>query len=183
MCVLPRIPELACPQCKGELREAAHHLECRACDIRYRIQDGIPRMFAGDTADLAEEIAVQDRVADDYALKRYRDPVAREYHEWWTDQMLARVRSDGRILDSGCGIGGLFDRVPAERVVGLDISSRMLRYAAERSDQLVLGNSQELPFRDQVFDTVFCRSRGGIDRRDKCRFFLNDVVRRHDEQQ
>ena len=34
----------------------------------------------------------------------------------------------------------------------------MLRHAAEFSDQLVLGNSQDLPFRDNVFDVVFCRS-------------------------
>jgi SAM-dependent methyltransferase len=34
----------------------------------------------------------------------------------------------------------------------------MLRRAAERSDQLILGNSQELPLRDACFDVAFCRS-------------------------
>ncbi|HSH70144.1 MAG TPA: Trm112 family protein [Deferrisomatales bacterium] len=38
---------LACPQCKGELeyREGEAALLCHACNLRYRIDDGIPVML------------------------------------------------------------------------------------------------------------------------------------------
>ncbi|MEW6486595.1 MAG: Trm112 family protein [Thermodesulfobacteriota bacterium] len=38
---------LVCPQCKGELeyREAEAALLCRACRLRYRIEDDIPVML------------------------------------------------------------------------------------------------------------------------------------------
>ncbi len=38
---------LACPQCKGDLeyRPEAPALLCRACNLRYRIEDDIPVML------------------------------------------------------------------------------------------------------------------------------------------
>ena len=157
MSILERIPEIACPECKGELEEN-DNLRCICCGSVYEVQDSIPCMLAEDKKDFAEEIAVQDRVACEYEQKRYQDPYARRYHDWWTDQMLARVRSDGRFLDNGCGTGLLFNKVPPVQVVGLDISREMLRYASRHSRRLILGNSQELPLKDGCFDVVFCRS-------------------------
>jgi ubiquinone/menaquinone biosynthesis C-methylase UbiE len=72
--------------------------------------------------------------------------------------MLAGIPTDGRILDNGCGVGLLHERIPRRRIVGLDISAEMLRRAADHYDQLILGNSQELPFRSGSFDVAFCRS-------------------------
>ena len=157
MGILERIPELACPKCKSDLAEG-DNLRCVKCGRVYEVHDGIAYMLGDDVKALAEEIAVQDRVAREYEQKRYQDACASWYHDWWTEQMLARVRTDGRILDNGCGIGLLFEKVSGDRVVGLDISREMLRCAARRSDQLILGNSQELPFKDKSFDVVFCRS-------------------------
>jgi ubiquinone/menaquinone biosynthesis C-methylase UbiE len=62
------------------------------------------------------------------------------------------------MLDNGCGTGLLFDKIKPGQAVGLDISGEMLRYAAKHSDQLILGNSQKLPLKDNSFDVVFCRS-------------------------
>jgi uncharacterized protein YbaR (Trm112 family) len=38
---------LACPKCKGELEISAEKdaLTCRACNLRYRIEDDIPIML------------------------------------------------------------------------------------------------------------------------------------------
>jgi hypothetical protein len=41
----PKLMEiLACPACKGELTPRPDHqaLDCRACALRFRIEDGIP---------------------------------------------------------------------------------------------------------------------------------------------
>jgi len=157
MSLLERIPELACPECKGSLEEK-DTLRCRGCGAVFGVVDGIPYMLSGDMKAFAEEIAVQDRVAVEYELKRYRSPYAKRYHDWWTDLMLSTIRTDGRILDNGCGAGLLLDRIDPGRVVGLDLSSEMLKRAAQRTAQLVLGNSEKLPLQSQSFDAVFCRS-------------------------
>lgn len=157
MSIVDRIPEIACPECKSELEED-DNLRCLGCGKVYEIHDGIPYMLGADMRSLAEEIAVQDRVACEYEQKRYQYPYARRYHNWWMDQMLSLVRTDGRILDNGCGTGLLFDKLASGQVVGLDISSEMLKYAAKHTEQLILGNSQKLPLKNNSFDVVFCRS-------------------------
>lgn len=158
MGVLQRIPELVCTSCKGELVETDAGLDCKSCRAHYDLVDDIPRMLSGDLIGFAEEIAVQDRVAIEYEAKRYQDPHAQRYHGWWTDLMLSCVDTGGRILDNGCGIGLLGEKVASERVVGLDISSEMLSRASEHGDQLILGNSQDLPLADGSFDVAFSRS-------------------------
>jgi len=155
--ILERIPEIACPECKCQLEEA-ENLRCLGCGRVYEIDDGIANMLDEDVRTFAEEIAVQDRVACEYEQNRYQAPYAKRYHNWWTEQMLARVRTDGRLLDNGCGIGLLFDKIASGQVVGLDISREMLKYASKYSDKLILGNSQKLPLKDDCFDVVFCRS-------------------------
>lgn len=157
MSILERIPELACPECKGVLQDSGQ-LYCKRCGKHYEIRDGIAHMLVGDMLEFAKEIAVQDRVAIEYEQKRYQAPYAKKYHQWCVEQMLSRVQTDGRILDNGCGIGLLYEKIPAKRLVGIDLSSEMLRHAGKFSDQLVLGNSQQLPFKADSFDLVFCRS-------------------------
>ena len=45
---------LACPQCKGPVELKGEALECAACKLRYRIDDGIPVMLI-DEAERIEE--------------------------------------------------------------------------------------------------------------------------------
>ncbi len=47
---------LVCPQCKGDLeyREGDNDLVCRACRLRYRIEDGIPVMLVEEATPLEE---------------------------------------------------------------------------------------------------------------------------------
>jgi len=157
MNVLELINELACPYCKGGL-QYEDGLRCGTCAKQYEIHDNIPYMIPDEMKGFAKEIEVQDRVAVEYEQIRYQDKYAKQYHNWWTEQMLAEVSTEGNILDNGCGIGHLFEKIPGNRVVGLDLSKEMLRCAAKRSDRLVLGNSQDLPFQDNSFNLVFCRS-------------------------
>ncbi|MFH1720979.1 MAG: Trm112 family protein [Candidatus Altiarchaeota archaeon] len=46
----PKLLEiLACPKCKGDLeyvdKKEEHNLTCKACKLRYRIEDDIPIML------------------------------------------------------------------------------------------------------------------------------------------
>lgn len=60
------------------------------------------------------------------------------------------------ILDNGCGTGLLFPLIESN-LVGLDLSSALLDKAKERAGEtqfLVQGDSEYLPFRDNVFYAV-----------------------------
>ena len=74
--------------------------------------------------------------------------------EMWLDR--ARRSSDPlRILDAGCGTGGLLANVRTEAwKVGVEISTRGIRLARRRGIRLVRGSVSALPFADGSFDAV-----------------------------
>ena len=60
------------------------------------------------------------------------------------------------VLDDGCGTGLLFEHVTAY-IVGLDVSTELLKKALVRADEtvyLVNGDSENLPFRPGAFHSV-----------------------------
>ncbi len=76
------------------------------------------------------------------------------------------VRDDQRVLDVGCGFGGLVsavnDRFTGMNLVGLNIDARQIararKLASPRGDnevEFVEGDACELPFPDASFDVVF----------------------------
>lgn len=65
------------------------------------------------------------------------------------------VAADDVILDVGCGIGSLEERLPGHEVVGLDRSPAMLRTARERVDAAFLrGDARSLPVDTGTVDAV-----------------------------
>lgn len=160
MAVEEFVNDLQCLECKGHLSWAGDRVVCNSCSKSYPVVNGIPRLISDNLEKFAEEIAVQDAVACGYEEQRYRNPYARAYHAWWTQQMVDRVHFSGKVLDNGCGTGILFATLQNNdaQVIGLDISSEMLKYAKKHADHLLLGNSEQLPFKDSTFDVVFCRS-------------------------
>ena len=71
---------------------------------------------------------------------------------------LARVQRGERVLDLACGTGDIAFAAAAHgaRVVGLDITHRMLQLAAQKSGSvaLVAGDMTSLPFTPRTFDLV-----------------------------
>lgn len=61
----------------------------------------------------------------------------------------------GSICDVGCGTGILSDLYPNLDIIGIDISKGMLRH---HKGQHVEGSATDMPFKDNHFDTVVCRS-------------------------
>jgi ubiquinone/menaquinone biosynthesis C-methylase UbiE len=76
---------------------------------------------------------------------RYRQHPSREIKEFLASK-------DGLILDVACGSGRNFLN---DRMIGIDFSEKMLRFAKKNSKlPLVLGNIESLPFSDGVFDSI-----------------------------
>jgi len=82
------------------------------------------------------------------------------------DLMLKEIRAlpAGRLLDIGCGTGELVGRLAWRgwNVIGLDLCETMLHRARFKLNgnasrvRLTVGDSEQLPFGDGVFDAVTC---------------------------
>lgn len=104
------------------------------------------------------EIKTQDLVSDYYEEVRYQRPQSWEYQSWWFKKMIKLVSPTGLILDDGGGTGHLAEFLKDNRIINLDVSMGMLKHAQKRMNLLVAGDAQHLPFKNDIFDTVFARS-------------------------
>lgn len=78
-------------------------------------------------------------------------------------EMANFVREEDRVLDIGCGQGGLAWVVktirPQSTVTGIDISDKGIEFAKRTYGycaNFLIGKADELPFKDESFDTVLC---------------------------
>lgn len=96
--------------------------------------------------------------------KEYRRLAEIEDSHWWYRAMhelvLQRLDLNGfRILDAGCGAGGLTEKLEKfGRVIGLDISSLALSLAKKRKLELVEGSVNDLPLGKNKFDLAVSAS-------------------------
>lgn len=72
-------------------------------------------------------------------------------------KLIKRNKNAGPFLDVGCGTGAVLRYLPKESV-GLDINPWNLRKAKRYvpSAHLVLGDAENLPFKEDVFLTIVC---------------------------
>jgi ubiquinone/menaquinone biosynthesis C-methylase UbiE len=102
-------------------------------------------------------------------MRRY-DLTAQMYEMRYAEEQAAKYKAalkhlkinGGSVVDVGCGTGLLFSEVAAEAqaVVGVDVSGKLLLQAKERSRifsnvQLVQGDADHLPFKNDHFSVVF----------------------------
>jgi len=65
-------------------------------------------------------------------------------------------KSCNRILDVGCGIGSIEERLSNLNILGIDKSKEMLIEAKRRSDKIFIqARAESLPFRNESFDGIF----------------------------
>ena len=75
--------------------------------------------------------------------------------ESWLDRLQRRRSGRLRILDAGCGTGGLLANLRSDAwKVGVEISTEGIRLARSRGIALVRGSVSALPFADASFDAV-----------------------------
>ncbi len=103
-------------------------------------------------------------------IKKYWDKRSSSYDrspghvsipEVWRSILNDVFDSHSEILDVGTGTGFLASILVelGHKVTGLDLSERMLRVAIEKAGnaEFVLGDAENLPFKDDSFDAVICR--------------------------
>jgi SAM-dependent methyltransferase len=92
-----------------------------------------------------------DRPLDHDSL-RFEDRATRARFDRVEAWLLARLRGRRCALDLACGTGRLSTHIPADSVVGLDISKEMLATARQRGLAVVRGDGNALPFASGTFD-------------------------------
>lgn len=115
--------------------------------------------------------AARHRTITRDAVLRDYTPLAAEYEQRWRafntaarDWVLARwpgnLDATARVLDIGCGAGGLLAAVaarrPGARLVGLDITPALLAQARRTvpAAALIEGDAERPPFAGQSFDVI-----------------------------
>jgi len=102
---------------------------------------------------------------------RHYDHLAQVYDALYYEEQKAKIevaldsiklKQNELILDVGCGTGLLFQHLAraAKLVVGIDVSSKILREARKRTEQLpnivvIRADADYTPFQKQTFDQVF----------------------------
>lgn len=101
-------------------------------------------------------------------VRRYYNTVASAYTELYGKEQQLKYRAAFKylstpgdaILDLGCGTGLLFSFTSTQSLlVGIDFSSRMVKYAARRicaypEGHVICADADYLPLRDSIFNTV-----------------------------
>lgn len=176
---------LVCPQCQGALAESRDSFACSRCGRRYPVLFGIPdfRLDGDRYLSLAEERAKAQKLADRAGAATFEQLVdyyysitddvppglARAYAAYVHDapsraaMVLGRLGDaapGGRLLDIGCGSGGLLlaARGRFAETVGVDIALRWLVICRKRlldggvPARLICADLHALPFAPAGFD-------------------------------
>jgi ubiquinone/menaquinone biosynthesis C-methylase UbiE len=161
---------LRCPRCHGALRRTEAGFDCTVeqCRGSFPIRDGVLIVRDAPTGD--------NRTAADFYNGKLWPKVRFWERLFWAvnggetrarDMVLRRLpKCQGlRLLDVAIGDGAYTSRLPEDwSIIGVDISTTQLaacrRRNISRNLRLVLGEAEDLPFRDREFDAVL--SNGGF---------------------
>jgi SAM-dependent methyltransferase len=97
-------------------------------------------------------------------LTEYSAMFRLEDNYWWFEGSMRFILSalrdipageTGRLLDAGCGTGGLLQRLAHKKAWGIEIASEGIRLCRQRElDNVLQGSITELPFQRNSFDVV-----------------------------
>lgn len=158
------LPLLCDPDTHAPLELTGDFLFNPETGARYPIRDGIPSFAESPAGTNQAQQAIYDRLAKIYDLNdRAFAWFFRSRHV--RREMIRELEapSAARVLEVAVGTGinlSYFDR--DVELFGLDVSWGMLRKCARKvregglNAQLFQGEAERLPFRDGVFDAVFC---------------------------
>lgn len=176
---------LRCPNCRSALHRTDAGFDCDAegCAVSLPIRDGVlvvRDIMTGDNkiaadfynSNLWPRLRVWDRLfwLFNGGQRRARQVVLRHL-----------PKGPGvRLLDVAIGDGAYTSWLPEDwSIVGVDISTAQLlacrRRNGDRDLRLVLGEAEDLPFRDRAFDAVL--SNGGFNHFDDPEKALREMVR------
>ncbi len=176
---------LRCPRCHGALRrtDAGFTSDAEGCGATFPIRDGV--LVVSDAP------ADDNRIAAEFYNGKHWPKVRSWERLFWTlnggerrarEKVLQHLpKTPGlRMLDVAIGDGVYTSWLPKDwSIVGIDISTVQLaacrRNNPGRDLRLILGEAEDLPFRDREFDAVL--SNGGFNHFDDPERALREMAR------
>ena len=162
--------DLICPDCRGNLKQGNQIINCLQCDREYRVVSDIPCFTNGRTDWRFSSSAAANEAIDLAKKEGWQASLSkmdRGRAEWvhgggrFTVSVLASPKE--RVLDAGCGWGGLTFWLAQEftHVYALDSQLDGLQFIDIRASQdkidnitTAQGSLLSLPFPDGFFDVV-----------------------------
>ena len=92
----------------------------------------------------------------------YYDEIAKTYDELHKEEQIKKiqiildedlVRHTDTVLDVGCGTGFSLDYFNAKKIIGIDPAEKLIKQYSGKN-KIILGCSENLPFKDKEFDVV-----------------------------
>jgi SAM-dependent methyltransferase len=157
---------LACPACKGTLRDLGEDLFCAACNRLYPIRDEIPDVRVKSDVWTGTVTAFYSRTP--FPGFSARDSLgslrARAMRSEFVMALDRAIPGDARVVELGCGTGqmSLFLATADRAVVGADLTRASLEVGARAARQFgvervafVETDLRHAGLRDGVFDVVY----------------------------
>lgn len=113
--------------------------------------------------DISSEIEYERELYDKRykeEIKRYSTLASKLVYNYWDREMLSalNISKSHYVLDYGCGIGVLTNKINSAFVVGIDISKSLISVAKRKSKKLfVICDGERLPFKSAIFDRIIGR--------------------------
>lgn len=176
---------IACPVCKGGLKEAGKSLKCTSCGNKYAIDDGIPVLIPPATLKDMEEILTEwdktwentpmhntKTIQDEPDIKSAFDHV---YPLW-------KKYGSENFLEAGCGSGRMLYLMGKKgaRVIGTDLSAAALKFTRKfmkksgiKKAHFVRCDMRYMPFKDNSIGFIY--GGGSIEHFEETRLAVNSL--------
>ena len=154
----PWVNRLACPHC-GSAHLSLDPLRCHVCGWKGRTTEGVLDFV--DITKLTDnhhaEVAAQTAAVDAYYENESK--ITCHWDRLSASDLPDLVRTQGLVLDLGCGTGtaGAGVKAAGATVIGADLSVPCLHAAAPRLDGVVRVDAVRLPFQSESFDGLVSR--------------------------
>lgn len=162
---------LACPKCRGSLREAPAALDCPACDLRYPVRDGIPILLIEEATDGAAASGYSQHTETETESIAFYDDFYRDYNDYrrynradvdFVRKLFRKIPLAGprpRVLDLGSGTGyfhSLIEQMTGYTAYSADFSFEGFRAARDhyRLSRLAVMDAYEMGFKPGAFDAI-----------------------------
>jgi SAM-dependent methyltransferase len=156
-----------CPRCNSDLTprggESAAALSCTACETRFPIIEGIPRLLPDQYDSFTQESFEKEwselKTDEDTAWGLDAESRIPQILDFLGYQFPEQLKGK-RILDIGCGDGSLTDmmaRTFAADVIGTDLTRGMMRTQLKPNHLalFIQGDACCLPYKPESFDVVW----------------------------
>ena len=93
--------------------------------------------------------------SEEYYRERYFGLGCEEREDYTRILEFLNLQEVDRVLEIGCGLGGLLKRLPSEHKMGVDVSSFAVGHCCKQGLSVIRADVEEgLPFEDNTFDVV-----------------------------